>query len=202
MKHLIIDCETLGTPDNSVVLEFTAGLVDASKSTEPDVLFSDNLKIISYKLDVAPQAAVGRLVDKGTLEWWKSQPPELRKKVLVPNPAIDRNPEGALDGFADWLRENKFDKRRDYVWQRGSKDSDWLTSLMLDFGYKADNLPIMWWRVRELRTAVDVLGISSKLNGYPDEVDELRAMIPGYTQHDSRSDVMLEALILKRAGLI
>src|SRR5690606_15176238 len=136
------------------------------------------------KLSVADQRRLGRKIDPDTVKWWSNQPTAVQQHVFVPKDT-DLPADEAMSAFDSWLTENKFVKKRDTIWQRGTQDFLWLTSLFMSCGWIFSQVPLAWFRVRDLRTVVDVLGMSSKLNGYPDNVDELRAMIPGYKQHDS-----------------
>lgn len=189
MRSLIIDLETLGIADNSVVLQISAGIVD-----------ENGAKYFSAKLNARTQAESGRLIDPDTLRWWKSQSMDAQVRAFIPNKSLDISPLQACDDFEQFLKDNKYNKKQDFVWQRGSKDADWLSSLFTQNGWVFEKIPFAWWKVREIRTAVDVLGHSKKLNGYPDNVDELRSKIPNYEAHDSLSDVKLEIEILRMLG--
>jgi hypothetical protein len=197
MNHLIIDCETLSTHQDAVILQITAALHNTDNK---DSLF-ENLQIRNYKLNAKLQHEHGRKVDPETIKWWKEQHVDVQKQSFIPS-VNDIEAEFALQDFEDWLKANKYDKRKDFVWQRGSKDADWLTSLFMDCGWIHAQLPFSWGKVRDIRTVVDVLGMSSKLNGYPDNTEELRAQIPGYKQHDAVSDVKFEILVLHEAGIL
>lgn len=196
MKHLIVDVETLGIHEDSVVLQVTAAMFDPEKPGE----FFDKLFIKNWKLNAKMQVK-SRKVDRDTLKFWEEQPIEVQRAAVIPH-KDDIEPEIFCDEMTEWINSFKYNKRADMFWQRGSKDSDWLTSLFMMNGYEFNQMPWSWGRIREIRTAVDVLGQSSKLNGYPDNVDELRDMIPGYKRHDSESDVRLEALILFQVGIL
>jgi hypothetical protein len=197
MKHVIIDVETLGVAEKSIILQIAAAIHDtANKDT-----FLESLKFKNWKLQARPQAQHGRVVCEDTLKWWKTQPHEVQVQAFIPN-KNDIDPEIACQELEDWLLENGFDKRKDFIWQRGSKDQDWICSLMMDCGWIGWKLPLSFHRVRDIRTCVDVLGHSEKLNGYPDNTEELRAQIPGYKQHDAESDIKLELLILRQCGIL
>jgi hypothetical protein len=197
MKHLIIDCETLAIHEDAVILQITAALHDTANH---DTLL-ESLQIKNYKLNAKIQHEHGRKIDPDTVKWWKEQHIDVQRQSFIPSPD-DIDPEVALTDMEEWLKENKFDKYKDFVWQRGSKDCDWLTSLYMDCGWAWKMVPVGWHKVRDLRTVVDVLGMSSKLNGYPDNTEELRAQIPGYKQHDAQSDVRFEVLVLREAGIL
>jgi hypothetical protein len=197
MNHLIIDVETLSIHQDAVILQFTAAL----HNTDNRDTLLESLQIKNYKLQAKHQVDIGRRVDPDTVKWWREQHMDVQKQSFIPAPT-DLFPEVALTDFEEWLKENKFDKRNDFIWQRGSKDNDWLTSLFLDYGWIFKQIPLQYNKVRDIRTVVDILGMSSKLNGYPDNTEELRAQIPGYKQHDAVSDVKFETLVLRDAGIL
>jgi len=201
MKHLLIDVETLGIHEDSVVLQFTALMYKGAGDEESIDAFLGNCDILDLKLSVEDQRRYGRKIDKDTVQWWSNQPSAVQKHVFVPS-KDDLPLDEAMTRLETWLKDQKFNKRSDTIWQRGDRDTNWLSSCFMSAGWIFDQIPLGWFRVRDLRTAVDVLGASSKLNGYPDNVDELRAMIPGYQQHDSRSDIILESVILRQLGVL
>lgn len=197
MRHVVIDLETLSTKEDAIILQVSAGLYNTD-DREKDLF--EAIDFVNYKLNAKLQTK--RIVDKDTLDWWKGQPEDVKRCSFYPHPE-DLDPVEAMDAFALWLQSHGFDKRNDMIWQRGDRDSAWLTSLLYDCGWTTQkNLPYNWWRVRDLRTAVDVLGMSSKLNGYPDNVEALQAAIPGYRHHDAASDVKLEFAILRECGIL
>jgi hypothetical protein len=202
MKHLLIDVETLGIHEDSVILQFTGMIYNTQPEPEDTIQqFLDNCSMIDLKLSVEDQHRFGRKIDPDTVKWWSNQPTSVQQHVFIPN-ENDLPADEAMSQFESWLKENKFNKKRDTIWQRGTQDILWISSLFMSCGWIFDQIPIAWYRVRDLRTAVDVLGQSTKLNGYPDNTDELRALVPNYKQHDSKSDIMLEALILRQAGVL
>lgn len=197
MKHLIIDVESMSVAEKGVILQISAAL---HNSANKDDMF-EKLSFRNWKIAAKPQTEFGREVDADTLKWWKEQPHEVQLKSLIPS-KNDVDPEVACEEFEEWLKEQGFNKRSDMIWQRGSKDQDWICSLFADCGWISSQMPIAFYRVRDIRTAVDVLGWSEKLNGYPDNADELRAQVPDYKQHDAESDIKLELLILRQCGIL
>jgi hypothetical protein len=195
-NHLIIDVETMATHQDAVILQITAAM---HNTRNKDTLF-ESLDIKNYKLQAKPQADYGRRVDPDTIRWWREQHIDVQKQAFIPHPD-DLDPEEALTDFAEWLKSHKFNKYEDFIWQRGSMDTDWIVSLFQSCGWAWKQVPLPFHRVRDIRTCVDVLGMSSKLNGYPDNTEELRAQIPGYKQHDALSDVKFEILTLHEAGI-
>lgn len=202
MKNLLYDVETLATHEDAVLLQFTALMYNGDGNEETAEEFINNCAIFDVKLDVNDQAKRGRRIDAETVDWWGSQPSAVQKEVLLPNPAVDLPLDEAMSRFETWLQEQKFDKKNDTIWQRGDRDTAWIISAFMTAGWVPQQLPLAWFRVRDLRTAVDVMGASSKLNGYPDNVDELKALIPGFQKHNSKSDIILEAFILRQLGVL
>jgi hypothetical protein len=202
MKHLLIDVETLGIHEDSVLLQFTALMYKGKGGEDSIEEFLGNCDILDLKLAVDDQVRKGRKIDKDTVRWWKDQPSAVQKLVFVPDPKRDLPLDEAMTRFESWLKDNSFSKKQDTIWQRGDRDTSWLSSAFMTAGWIHEQLPLGWFRVRDLRTAVDVMGASSKLNGYPDNKEELQSLIPDYKQHDSRSDIILESLILRQLGVL
>ena len=201
MKNLLYDVETLATHEDAVLLQFTALMYNGDGNEETAEQFIENCAIFDVKLDVTDQAKLGRKIDRDTVDWWQSQPSAVQAEVLIPS-KNDVPLEVAMTSFECWLKDQKFNKKTDTIWQRGDRDTAWLISAFMTAGWIPASLPLAWYRVRDLRTAVDVMGASSKLNGYPDNVAELQAMIPGFQKHNSKYDIILEAFILRQLGVL
>ena len=167
MKHLLIDVETLGIHEDSVVLQFTGLMYFPQAEPEETVeAFLENCSMIDLKLSVEDQRRLGRKIDQGTVKWWSEQPTSVQQTVFIPS-ADDLPADEAMTRLDTWLAEHKFEKRKDTIWQRGTKDCDWLTSLFMTCGWIFDKVPLGWYKVRDIRSAVDLFGHSTKLNVYP-----------------------------------
>lgn len=158
MKNLIIDCETLGVNDNAIVPMFAALVTDDQLSIK------DNLKnMIILHPKIEEQEMRGSVRQAQTLQFWAEQPTDVRELVMDQTNSISL--AECHDKFKNFLREKGFyQEEHAFIWQRGSKDLDWLTNL---FPCSTD-LKLNWWSIREIRTAIDVLGASQKQNGYMD----------------------------------
>jgi len=76
--HATIDIETLGTTPDTVVLTIGGIKFDPMADDELHSQFY-------YKLDADEQIEMGRTVDEKTLEWWETQPEEIKAEALDPN---------------------------------------------------------------------------------------------------------------------
>ena len=194
-KNAIIDCETLSTDSKAIILQIAVGVIGDDQPIS-------KMKLESWKLDVPCQNAEGRVVDKGTMAFW-SKHPEMFKKLSTPS-SKDQHPAVAVKEIAEFLKDRGFDKNS-FLWQRGSKDFEWLASLAQSF----DSLDILdstvnWWQTRDVRTAVDVLGFSTACNGYMDAKHipaELSALLM-HQDHDAMSDIVRDTIFLRVAGVI
>jgi len=159
MKNLIIDCETLGTRDNAIVPMFAAIV------TDDELSIKDNLKnLIILHPSIEEQRQNGGTEEQATLYWWKSQSIDTFNTVMSQTNSLPLLE--CAKKFDSFLVEKGYSKNDNpFIWQRGSKDEDWLKNVFASCGnaYKLD-----WWSVRDIRTAIDVLGASSKQNGYMD----------------------------------
>lgn len=157
MKNLIIDCETLGVKDNAVVPMFAAMVTDDQLSIKENLHHMIILHPSTFEQD-----AKGSTRGEDTIKFWDKQPQDIQQLVLSQDNSISIN--DCYTKFAKFLENTGYYKESDpFIWQRGSKDLEWLTNL-----FSPRDLKLSWSRVREIRTAIDVLGASSKQNGYMD----------------------------------
>lgn len=205
MKNLLIDVETLGVDSNAVLLQI-AGVVTDSELSVDDMLASR----FQIKLDARQQKDSGRTIDAATLKFWKEQPIEVREQVILPSKQ-DKSMNDAIDEFERIVKQQGFDPERNFnsmIFQRGSKDTDWLTNMWVQNHRPTTLLP--WYKVFDIRTAFNVLGVSPKLNGYPDLYDianlELKSKLDALDQlelaHNAMHDVGREVIMLRHFGLI
>lgn len=123
MKHVMVDIETLGIENDTVVLSIAAVQFDGSTQGEA----------ISYTCsvdDVAHQIWNRRSISASTLAWWFQQSEEARGQVLLDNP-VSSPPDLTWEQFQILLKGFLADK---YVWANGPDfDIDILTDLL---GYR------------------------------------------------------------------
>lgn len=201
MTHVVIDAESLGTRDNAVILQFSAIAYhltdDANKSLSELVA----TKSFNMKLNASEQIAAGRSVDEDTLKWWSKQS-AAAQEILKPLPD-DKTMAEFHTGFQKWLDDVGYDRKFGFVWSRGMIDTRWTDTMWRQLGIAQDDYPVFYYRVRDIRTAVDVSGTSSRLNGVPDEFwKQIKVEFPEVVDHDSLHDCAKQILQLKLAGII
>lgn len=197
MKNLIIDCETLGVRDNAVVPMFAAMVTDSQLSIKDNLL---NM-IILHPL-IAEQEANGATRDANTIKFWEEQPEDVRRIVFSQDSSISI--ADCRSRFKEFLRNSGFYAQKNpFIWQRGSKDLDWLTNTL------GQDINLEWWLVRDIRTAIDVLGASQKQNGYMDAdkiSDEGTMLLMKLNEknkaHHPAYDVVRDFVFLRSLGLV
>lgn len=182
----MVDIETLGVESTSVIL--SAAIIYWSPAEEFD--YEDLLKRGLYvKFSADAQIKMGRVVDKGTVEWWSKQG-EVQRKL-----ALSRNPDDMLpcDGIAkmrEYYKEHKAKDNNGIVWVRGSLDQVCLDSLARQM--KVDDVA-PYNVYRDVRTSIDLL-CDSASNGYA-EVDHPSfswdKVIKHHPLHDCAADIMM-----------
>jgi len=202
MKQLIFDIETLGTDSSSICLAASFLVYDLKKHST-DSLSSLRKEVKTFKISVADQKSRGRISDPDTLEWWKGQlsfAPEL-KKILAPTES-DLTVEQFYTDLSSWLTEKGYSKDKDWAWQRGTLDVMVLDSMFKQIGIAQKQFPIYWWKIRDLRTAIDLTAFPDKLNGYTNDAwERAEKLIPEFSKHDPVSDILMEVMQLRDCGI-
>ncbi len=202
--HLTFDCESVGTSSDAVILgvAFVAyNLVENANTSLPEL---QKHQSFFRKLNVEEQVkAHHRKIESSTLDWWMKQSAEARK-ILKPS-AEDVDLQTFFADLKKWLGTMSFSSSYGTVWTRGGIDMLWLDSLAKNIGLQElGQRPMRWYLVRDIRTAVDVLGASSKFNGMPDAYDEyMNGQIPnaGQIVHDPVFDCLKNIACLRVAGV-
>jgi hypothetical protein len=166
--HATIDIETLGTSPGTVVL--TIGGIKFNPH-EDDGLHSD----FYYRLDADEQIEMGRTVDEKTLEWWETQPEEIKAEALAPN---DRFPaEETLKALNKWLV---------------GVDKIWCQGPVFDIGilenlYKQIGLHHNWpfYIIRDSRTLFGLMDKDPRK-----EID--------FTAHNALADAIVQSLCIQK----
>lgn len=198
--QLIMDAESLGIADGSVVLDVSVLAYDVvadEKKTLAELL----PKCRRFKLSIQDQVQnYKRTIDPDTVSWWKQQDVVVQRAVM-PSAGDLTLPE-FYEQFMDWVDEVKFSRRNGFCWIRGTADIAWVDSIWRDLKVKQNDRPLMWYKIRDIRTAVDISGISGRLNGYPDNFDALiKAEWPDFQKHNSVHDVVAEVKALRMSGV-
>lgn len=138
--HVSIDIETLGTRPDSAIIAIAA----AARLPNGEVA-----EFISYcNLDSQPN----RIVEQGTIKWWKSQGQLLHDTMAKCEEAPSL--EEALSAFAGWYSSLGDDDCRLFPWGNGAN----FDIAFLEHAFKEQGVPCPWqfWTARDLRTLKDV----------------------------------------------
>jgi hypothetical protein len=183
LVHLLFDIETLATDSDSVVLSIAC----VPFMLEVHTYFGDLIPTGFFvKLNVQEQIKIyHRTVEDGVVKWWKTQPKEVFDAMVRPSPGDVNLREGLtlLNKFVAGIKG--YDFNRSYVWSRGNNfDFPILKSL-----YKAAGigLPYNDWRVRDVRTAIDIMA------GTDNGRYQLRFGGEGFIAHNPLHDAAMDA---------
>jgi len=138
-RSIMLDLETLGTSQDSVILTLGAVKFDPYTTVDP------NLPCY-VRLDVDEQIAAGRIVDEKTLEWWSEQPFHIREEALSENDRV------SVTDFIEAF--TKYCNGAEFIFSQGTTfDIILLENLFQTNGY---NVPWHYWQVRDSRTLFDL----------------------------------------------
>ena len=201
MKQLIFDIETLDKNSECIILCASFLIYDLIEDSNTNLKDLEP-KIKTFKLCVESQQKMGRTTSKETIDWWKTQLKESpHLKSILLKSENDLTPVDFYSQLNSWLKSEGYNKRNHFAWQRGTLDIMAIDSLFNMCNYKDKDYPILWWKVRELRTAIDLLG-DTQLNGYVKNVKEkILVELPNFTKHNPIHDILLEVFQLREIGL-
>lgn len=184
MKCVIYDYETLGTdvrtcPILSLALyEFNTARFASKPYTVEEILADSKF----YKFSVADQVEnYGKKISKDTLDWWNSQPKELKESQLKPS-KNDLQLAALYDIMVSTVGANTY-------FTRGNTFDPMITQFMMESLKKPD--PIEFWKVRDTRSFIEGLSYGSDLknNFTPPEIEGKNLPL-----HDPRVDIALDVL--------
>lgn len=130
-----------------------------------------------------------RTTDADTIAWWKKQPQEARDAAYKPYDT-DVTMEEGLRGLSKFIGRSKYNYKQSYVWARGPQfDFPKIESMYDQVGI---SLPFNSWKIRDVRTIVDILagtntGVYEPDGGYP----------AGFIKHNSMHDAAKDAYCMK-----
>jgi hypothetical protein len=104
MKHVMVDCETLGTTADAVILSIGAVKFNLETGHIDDQGFYSSISVES-------NLAWKRRISEDTLLWWMGQEAAARQVFFEPKDAL---PE-ALLGFSDWIGDDDC-----HMWSNGA----------------------------------------------------------------------------------
>ena len=133
--HAMIDLETLSTNPNATILTVGGVKFDPFNFAEPS-------QGMYFRVDVDSQTAKGRDVMQDTLDWWATQPEEIRNEALGDQDRI------GLDEMIKTI--NKWSVGVQVFWCQGPL----LDYAILQDFYKQLGHPVPWayWQIRDSRT--------------------------------------------------
>lgn len=174
----MLDIETLSTRPESVILTLGAVKFDP---WDNDV---DTKQGFYIRINADEQMALGRHVLESTVEWWETQPEEVREE------ALGEGDRATLEEFTDQL--NRFLVGADAIWCQGPA----FDIVILENLYRQLNKPTPWnyWQIRDSRTLFQV-------HGDPREKDRKgahNALIDCYYQARGVQDIYQQANIKKK----
>tara|TARA_B100001121_G_scaffold299280_1_gene307833 strand:+ start:3977 stop:4510 length:534 start_codon:yes stop_codon:yes gene_type:complete len=135
MIHAMIDLETLSTNPNATILTVGGVKFDPYTKTEPS-------QGMYFRVDVDSQTSKGRDVMQETLDWWATQPADIRDEALG---------DGDRISLAETIKTiNKWCVGVDVYWCQGPL----FDYAILQNLYHQLETPVPWnyWQIRDSRT--------------------------------------------------
>lgn len=196
-KHFIFDFETFG--QNAVtcpIINCAYFIFDWDRFlTNPYTLNELISRIHRSKLNVSKQCDAGYILEKSSLEFWKSLPKEVLQQI---KPAVD---DLSMQGFYDELLAYIDGHKIEYWWSRSNTfDPVILMTRVkdLDPNYEVELLKTLkFWRVRDIRTYIDAkFDFQLTHNSFIPLIDE-QYWKNTFKEHDSIYDVAADILRLQ-----
>lgn len=183
LTHLLIDIETLGTDPDAVVLSIACVPFMLEVHTYFGELVSSGFCV---KFDVKEQIKTyHRSIEDGVMKWWKTQPKGVFDSMVRPTIGDMSLKDGLthMNKFVAGVKGYQFNES--YVWSRGNNfDFPILKSAYKDAGI---GLPYNDWRVRDVRTAIDIMA------GVDDGKYQLQFGGDGFIAHNPLHDAAMDA---------
>lgn len=184
-ESVIYDFETLG--QNAItapVISLAILKFDHDRFIMNPYTFEELLNSCSYyKFDVEEQVKkYSRVIEKGTLEWWSKQDPEIRHMMV---PAFG---DYSISRLYDILFDKVKIQEAHRVYTRGCGfDTTLMLTLIASTG-KVD--PTKWWSIRDTRSVIEGMTIGSDIRHDfvpPDFASKFK-------KHDPNHDISLDVL--------
>lgn len=168
MQNIMVDIETLGTKNSSIILSIGACYFDISTGAIGP----------TFHQHISPESCAdfGLTADVSTVMWWLGQSEEARS-ALVEGGRNARALPAALQDLAQWMgRDAK-------VWGNGAT----FDNVIVKNAYDRTGLPVPWafWNDRDVRTIVDL--------GQQIGFDPKRDMPFQGVKHDALADAVHQA---------
>lgn len=148
--EIMLDIETLGVRPNCCILIIAAIKFNRQKKLGnlPD---TDSFY---RRIDITSCKNIGMSIDSSTVEWWDTQPDNIRYEALESDGRISI--QQALLEFDEWIGNNP----NTLVWGNG----DDFDCTILGEAYTLCGMEIPWkfWNTRDLRTLYDIAQVKKK----------------------------------------
>lgn len=151
---IMVDLETLGTRQDTIVLEISA--VEFNRHT------GEIGEVFDAKLDIDDQLSYRRSLSRETLQWWFKQDEAAIKNVFDDVGGIKFQTSTALSEFSNFVErcDNKcnsdYDRRVVKLWGNGSIFDLGILQNMYETCIRKVKLPWKFWAVNDVRTIVDL----------------------------------------------
>jgi hypothetical protein len=193
-KCIAYDFETLGTGQSvearakkqqrPAVVNVAFIEYDDTRFTSDPYEYDDLLeKVVFIKFDVADQVKnYGRTIERDTLQWWNTLPPEAKKQIKVmPNDVSIREINNILSKHFDIDKVKK-------IYSRGRFDHNFLESLCIDIG---EPNPFPFWVEKDIRSFIEGLSFGTTLkNDFIPSEELKKKFIKHNPVHDVAMDIM------------
>lgn len=182
----MFDLEALGLYENAVVLSLAVVPFTLEDLSSKESLLSDSFYC---KFSVKEQMEVyNRETTESTIDFWKKQ----AKSVFDSQVASSKDDVSLASGLSDmssFIKSSFYDWKTSFVWSRGSYfDFPKIEFMYLQCGLA---LPFNSWKIRDVRTAIDVL------TGSMDGQYVLKNRPKDLEKHNCLHDCVLDILSLQ-----
>lgn len=195
-NDLIIDFETMGkNSQNCAAIDCSVIIFSWDKFLSNDPYTIRNIAdAVRFKLSVSDQVENYKwVVEEETLDFWKSQPKEVRDKIKP------RSDDLTVTEFVDKLHKHLINSPKISYWWSRSNTFDPIVLSRLFLSQGKQNImdeSLKYWKIRDTRTFIDAKLNFPKENGFiPIKNEEL--WNKHFKQHDSSWDVLADVLRLQ-----
>jgi len=183
--HIMVDLETMSSDSNAAIVSIGAVRFNFEDvETQPHLDYQGGFDHFQASVDLQSCMDLGLKVSGDTIYWWLSQSEEARSAILK-NPVMRL--QAVLEQFSNWVG-NRYDIQG--VWCHATFDAP-----ILDSAYKSIGRKIPWpyTKIYDLRT-INFL-YPPKEGLYSETWAALEK--EGHVKHNSLSDAIAQAIILK-----
>lgn len=194
MKCVILDFETLDNKPTAAIVSMAAIVFDLNKPKSFDEILSQPENHFNVKFGQHSQLhTLGRTVGKSTLDWWKTQPPEVQS-ALRPS-MMDFELLDGIRMFRKFCEDHGINKYS-FAFCRGQSFdfpvlADIIHNHFKDWGYDYSMFPVPFWNQRDVRSYLDGLLMTIGVRHYAAPVGALAGFVKHNALHDCAKDIYL-----------